>query len=182
MEIPFNIDPAQIATLNPVFDLLLIPLLNNLLYPLLRKCGFNFTPLRKISFGLICSIIAFVISGFVQMQIEASKDKISVLYQIPIFFFLSLGEVTVYIPFLHYGYCEAPERWKGFMQALCWFSIGFGTLIITIVGVIFSNLFDDLNGFVPLFFFFAGLMTVFTVLFIVIAVYYKSNQMNTDTS
>lgn len=165
------IDVSQVAALNPLMDFFMIPFLDKVVYPSIEK-KFNLTALKKISFGLVCSVIAFMLAGFIQLEID--KDgPVSILYQIPIFFFISLAEVTVYVPFLHYGYCEAPTRWKGFIQALCWFSIGVGNILITLATITSNNFLSGL----PLFFFFAILMAIFTIIFIVIAIYYKPNQM-----
>src|SRR5690606_12871426 len=48
-------DAAQMQALNPLLVMLLIPFNNLVLYPLLRKIGFNPTPLRRMGWGIAIS-------------------------------------------------------------------------------------------------------------------------------
>lgn len=69
--------PAPITnTLNPIFDVILIPLFASGLYPALQKCGLNVTPLRKIAVGHIFTILALVVAGFVEIGIANAPDLV----------------------------------------------------------------------------------------------------------
>ncbi|CAG5084087.1 Oidioi.mRNA.OKI2018_I69.PAR.g10542.t1.cds [Oikopleura dioica] len=66
----FYILPDQIQSLNPLFVLILIPLCNSVVFPLLARCNILTTPLQKMSTGMFLAVGAFIISGFLQIGIE----------------------------------------------------------------------------------------------------------------
>ncbi|MEN9684732.1 MAG: hypothetical protein RLZZ28_518, partial [Bacteroidota bacterium] len=57
----FKILPEQVNFINPLFLVLLIPVFNSVLFPLLEKKGVKITPLRKIGSGLVVIGISFLI-------------------------------------------------------------------------------------------------------------------------
>ena len=66
----FTLLPDQIQALNPILVLLLIPLFNYIIYPLLAKFNLLTRPLQKMSCGMFISILAFLVSGFLQLAVE----------------------------------------------------------------------------------------------------------------
>lgn len=64
------IKPEQMQIVNPIFTILLIPLFDHVIYPLLKKCRLMVTPLQRIGGGLIFCGIAFILSAFVEMSLE----------------------------------------------------------------------------------------------------------------
>ena len=52
--------------LNALFIILLIPLFEGVIYPLFKKPR----PLKRMSFGMLLALLAFVIAGLVQMKIQ----------------------------------------------------------------------------------------------------------------
>nr|AEX92274.1 oligopeptide transporter PEPT1 [Fundulus heteroclitus macrolepidotus] len=64
------IQPDQMQTINPILILTLVPIMDSLIYPLIRKCGLNFTPLKKMTVGMILAALAFVCAAMVQLQID----------------------------------------------------------------------------------------------------------------
>ncbi|XP_035995264.1 solute carrier family 15 member 1 [Fundulus heteroclitus] len=64
------IQPDQMQTINPILILTLVPIMDSLIYPLIRKCGLNFTPLKKMTVGMILAALAFVAAAMVQLQID----------------------------------------------------------------------------------------------------------------
>lgn len=72
--------PASVTiSLNPLFDIILIPLFASVLYPQLQRCGLNVTPLRKIAAGHVFTILALVVAGFVEIGI-ANADWLPLPY------------------------------------------------------------------------------------------------------
>jgi POT family proton-dependent oligopeptide transporter len=49
-----------VAKLNPIFIIIVIPLMDFIVYPALRKMGVNFTPIKKITAGFALSSLAMV--------------------------------------------------------------------------------------------------------------------------
>ena len=69
-----------IKALNPIMILILIPVFNYLIYPLLAKCGILTTPLQKITTGMYTASLAFVVSGFLQVAIEDGVTRVPDYY------------------------------------------------------------------------------------------------------
>ncbi|KAK2856744.1 hypothetical protein Q5P01_005479 [Channa striata] len=64
------IQPDQMQTVNPILILLLVPIMDSLVYPLVSKCQLNFTPLRRMTVGMFFAALAFVAAALVQIQID----------------------------------------------------------------------------------------------------------------
>lgn len=67
----YTILPDQMQVINPLLILVFIPLYDWLFYPLLSKVGIR-RPLQKLTLGGIFAGVAFLASGLVEMQLEAS--------------------------------------------------------------------------------------------------------------
>ena len=72
----FKMRPDQIQILNPVMILLFLPLFSKIVYPLFEKCGIRMTALRRMSAGQVITALAFVVSGFLQNEIDNSLTPI----------------------------------------------------------------------------------------------------------
>lgn len=66
---PYTIKPDQLQVVNPLLILGFIPLFSYALYPMLAKCGIK-RPLQKLTTGGILASIAFLISGFVELELQ----------------------------------------------------------------------------------------------------------------
>ncbi|KAG7467600.1 solute carrier family 15 member 1-like [Solea senegalensis] len=64
------IQPDQMQTLNPILILTLVPIMDSLIYPLIKKCGLNFTPLRRMTVGMLMAALAFVCAALVQLEVD----------------------------------------------------------------------------------------------------------------
>nr|XP_033472249.1 solute carrier family 15 member 1-like [Epinephelus lanceolatus] len=69
------IQPDQMQTVNPILILVLVPVMNSLIYPLISKCKLNFTPLRRMTVGMFLAALAFVCAALVQIQIDKTLPK-----------------------------------------------------------------------------------------------------------
>uniref|UniRef100_A0A8C5HV62 Solute carrier family 15 member 1-like n=1 Tax=Gouania willdenowi TaxID=441366 RepID=A0A8C5HV62_GOUWI len=64
------IQPDQMQTVNPILILTLVPIMDSVVYPLIKKCGLNFTPLKRMTVGMVMAAIAFFCAAVVQLQID----------------------------------------------------------------------------------------------------------------
>ncbi|XP_056871158.1 solute carrier family 15 member 1 [Takifugu flavidus] len=64
------IQPDQMQTFNPILILTLVPIMDSLIYPLIKKCGLNFTPLKRMTVGMVLAAIAFICAALVQLEID----------------------------------------------------------------------------------------------------------------
>lgn len=64
-----TIKPDQMQAFNPLFIIILIPLFETVIYPLLRRPR----PLKRMCAGMFLAIVAFVFAGFLQMKIQSEE-------------------------------------------------------------------------------------------------------------
>ncbi|NP_001281114.1 solute carrier family 15 member 1b [Cynoglossus semilaevis] len=67
--------PDQMQTVNPILILVLVPIMDSLIYPLIAKCKLNFTPLKRMTVGMFLAAMAFVAAALVQIQIDRTLPK-----------------------------------------------------------------------------------------------------------
>ncbi len=119
--------PAQMQALNPMLVMLLIPFNNLVLYPLLRRLGFEPTALRRMGFGIAFSGVAWIVAGALQLAIDGG-DAVSITWQILPYAFLTFGEVLVSATGLEFAYSQAPRSMKGTIMSFWLLSVTFGNL------------------------------------------------------
>ena len=112
-----NFSPAQMQAFNPLLVMLLIPFNNLVLYPWLRKRGWEATSLRRMTLGILFGGLAWVVIGIIQLKIEAGTDKITILWQILPYAVLTFGEVLVLATGLEFAYSQAPLAMKGVIMS-----------------------------------------------------------------
>ncbi|NXO38143.1 S15A1 protein, partial [Locustella ochotensis] len=66
----FQVQPDQMQIVNPILIVIMVPVVDSLIYPLIKKCKLNFTPLRKMTVGMFLGSMAFVAAALVQVQID----------------------------------------------------------------------------------------------------------------
>uniref|UniRef100_A0AAR2LTD5 Solute carrier family 15 member 1 n=1 Tax=Pygocentrus nattereri TaxID=42514 RepID=A0AAR2LTD5_PYGNA len=62
-------------TVNPILILVMVPIVDSVVYPLIKKCGLNFTPLKRMTVGMFLAGLAFVAAALVQIQIDDTLPK-----------------------------------------------------------------------------------------------------------
>ncbi|KAK1876521.1 Solute carrier family 15 member 1 [Dissostichus eleginoides] len=65
-----TIQPDQMQTVNPILILIMVPIMDSVIYPLIAKCKLNFTPLKRMTVGMLFAALAFVAAALVQLQID----------------------------------------------------------------------------------------------------------------
>ncbi len=164
--------PSQVQTANPILILIFIPIVNYLLYPLMDKV-FTLTPLRKIGIGLFLTAGSYVVIWHIQKLIDAGGTP-SVNWQFLAYVILTLGETMVSITGLEFSYTQAPNKMKSAVMALWLFTVSMGNLFTAGVNYFIRNA----DGSVKMndqqyFLFFAALMFVAAVVFVVFAMFYR---------
>ncbi|XP_075951237.1 solute carrier family 15 member 1b [Anarhichas minor] len=69
------IQPDQMQTVNPILILVLVPIVESAIYPLISKCKINFSPLRRMTVGMLFAALAFIAAALVQIQIDETLPK-----------------------------------------------------------------------------------------------------------
>ena len=152
-----TISPSQLQSVNSLFVLTLIPIFTLLLYPFLEKFV-NLTPLRKIGSGLFIAVFSFVVSAFIEQNIQAGITP-HVAWQILAYFILTVAEIMISITMLEFFYTQSPPAMKSVIMAFCMLSISIGNLFTAQVNRIIVR--EDGSVLLPgasYYWFFAGMM------------------------
>ncbi|KAK6486942.1 solute carrier family 15 member 1-like [Huso huso] len=98
-----RIQPDQMQTVNPILIVILVPIVDAVVYPLIKKCKLNFTPLRKMTVGMLLAALAFVVAALVQIKIDETLPKFpsAGTCQMKV---LNLGDSTVNVDILGVQY------------------------------------------------------------------------------
>jgi proton-dependent oligopeptide transporter, POT family len=127
----FDVLPSQIQAINAFFILTLTPLFAFVVYPILNKV-FKLSPLRKIGIGLFVTAMSFVVSGWIDAQMEAGHT-VYMGWQILAYFIITAGEVMVSITALEFAYTQAPLAIKSLIMAMYYIAITLGNGVTIIV-------------------------------------------------
>lgn len=169
----YTIIPDQFNVINPLLVLLLIPVFENFLYPLLAKMNIS-SDLQKATFGGVLAGVAFLISALVESQIINGK-YLHMTWLFPQYILMAMGEILVTIPMMNFSYTVAPSSMKTMLQAFNNLSMGLGNLIVVIV--VGSKLIDSQ---IYEFILFAVLMFIDMIIFAFLAKRYKPLKENGD--
>lgn len=134
----FQFVPAQMQALNPMLVMLLIPFNNLVLYPALRRFGFEPTPLRRMTFGIGFTALAWVVIGAIQVTMDNGTPT-SMAWQILPYAILTLGEVLVSATGLEFAYSQSPPSMKGVIMAFWSLAVTVGSLWVLIVNASVKN-------------------------------------------
>jgi len=110
--------------LNPLSIIILIPILDHIVYPLLRKIRVRFTPLRRMCAGFFVACAAMIWAAVIQHYIYAlgrcgyymnecdEPAPINVWAQGGAYILVGLAEIFASVTGLEYAYSKAPANMK----------------------------------------------------------------------
>uniref|UniRef100_A0A8C1HVP8 Solute carrier family 15 member 1b n=1 Tax=Cyprinus carpio carpio TaxID=630221 RepID=A0A8C1HVP8_CYPCA len=90
----FIIQPDQMQIVNPILIVIMVPIMDSAVYPLIKKCHINFTPLRRMTVGMLLAALAFVAAALLQIQIDQTMPNFPSSSQIQVKF-LNLENTSV---------------------------------------------------------------------------------------
>jgi POT family proton-dependent oligopeptide transporter len=134
----FRFEPAQMQALNPLLVMLLIPVNNIAVFPLLRKLGWEPTALRRMTAGIALSALSWVAIGTIQVAMDGGTP-VSMAWQILPYALLTMGEVLVSATGLEFAYSQAPKSMKGVIMAFWSLAVTVGSLWVLIVNASVRN-------------------------------------------
>uniref|UniRef100_A0A8C2E4W6 Solute carrier family 15 member 1 n=1 Tax=Cyprinus carpio TaxID=7962 RepID=A0A8C2E4W6_CYPCA len=79
---------------NPILIVIMVPIMDSAVYPLIKKCHINFTPLRRMTVGMLLASLAFVAAALLQIQIDQTMPNFPSSSQIQVKF-LNLENTSV---------------------------------------------------------------------------------------
>ncbi|KAL2835682.1 POT family-domain-containing protein [Aspergillus pseudoustus] len=120
--------------LDPLALIIFIPIMDQVIYPFIRKCGFNFTPIKKICAGYLIASMSMIAATVTQHYIyllspchnKASHcdepAPINVWVQTVPYVLIAFSEIFTSITGFEYAYTKAPRNMKSLVQSLYLFS------------------------------------------------------------
>ncbi|SFU35994.1 POT-type proton-dependent oligopeptide transporter [Pseudoduganella namucuonensis] len=175
----FKVLPAQMQAVNPLLVMLLIPLNNLVIFPLLRGIGIEPTPLRRMTTGIALSGLSWIIIGWIQLSMDAGTPM-SILWQLLPYAVLTMAEVLVSATGLEFAYSQAPPSMKGSIMSFWILTTTVGNLWVLIVNSSVKNeavlahiATSGMSSIAFQMFFFAGFALLTAVVFGMYAVRYK---------
>jgi POT family proton-dependent oligopeptide transporter len=139
--------PNDIVTnLNPISIIILIPIMDFGVSPLLRKMNIRFTPIKRIATGFFLASMAMVSATVIQFYIyqgpcgskantcvdvngKALTVDISVWVQILPYALVGFSEIMASITSLEYAYTKAPTNMRSTVQAIALLQSAFSSAI-----------------------------------------------------
>ena len=133
---------------DPISIIVLIPILDRFIYPLLRKAHILFLPINRITVGFLVAAIAVMYAAIVQHYIYitgpcyitplcpasvvdgvAQGNDIHIAIQTPAYVFVGISEIFLSVTGLEYAYTKAPASMKSFVQSMYLLTNAFGSAI-----------------------------------------------------
>ncbi len=157
--------PQQVQAANPVFILVMTPLMGSVLYPYLQRKRIHFSVHRKIITGFLLLIAAFVVIYYLQLQIDHG-GKPPVGWQFLAYFLQTVAEILVYLTGLEYAYSQAPVSMKSTIMSFWLLTISLGNYFVSLINssIAGNGWLDFLTG-ASYYGFFICLMGLVTLLF-----------------
>jgi len=168
----FELLASQLQAVNAIMILAFIPLFQYVLYPAADKV-WKLTSLRKIGLGIFTIGLSFLVSAWIESQIQAGL-KPNIAWQLPAFALLSAGEVMASITALEFAYTQAPRHLKAVVQAIYYLSISGGNFFTAGVHWFIANPDGSLKLHGPPYYYFFALLSMgAAVVFCFVALRYK---------
>lgn len=122
--------------LNPISIIILVPIMDYVIYPAIRKTGFDLTPIKKITGGFMLASLSMVAATVTQAWIykngpcgyspnyraseldEDCQSSLSVWIQTLPYVLIGMSEVLASITKLEYAYTKAPKNMRSTVQAI----------------------------------------------------------------
>ena len=110
----FTVPAASLSLFDIIAVLVLIPIMDHVVYPLVSYCGIRFTPLRRIGVGMLLAAASVIVAGVVEIKRRntwidgrfcvqtvfdesRSASSVNVFLQVPQFILVGASEVLLMI-------------------------------------------------------------------------------------
>ncbi|KAI8072522.1 POT family-domain-containing protein [Gongronella butleri] len=133
-----NVPNDIMQNIDPLVLIIAIPIMDQFVYPFLRRHGFPMGPITRISIGFFFGACAMGYSAGIQYLVYQTppyydnpigQNWISAAYVIPSYVLVGLGEVFCSITGLEYAYKKAPQSMKSMVTAFFLFSNCFASIL-----------------------------------------------------
>jgi POT family proton-dependent oligopeptide transporter len=140
-----------ITNLNPISLVIFIPIVDNFLYPALRKANIRFTPIKRMAFGFILGSLAMVSATVIQYYIYKlgpcgkymnscdNPAPFTVWVQAVPYVLIGFSEIFTSVTGLEYAFTKAPKNMRSLVTSYWHFMSAFSNAI----GQAFTSLSED---------------------------------------
>ena len=159
----FNFPIASLSLLDTLGVLIIIPIMDKLVYPLLAKFEIRPCQLQRIGLGMIIAAASMVCAGVLELyrvkqcciyQHRPGDDNgngtqvanITIFYQVPQYTLIGLSEVFTVVTGLELVYTEAPKYLQGVIMGVFLLTIGLGACAGAVVVVTVNAITEAVNG------------------------------------
>jgi POT family proton-dependent oligopeptide transporter len=136
-----------ITNLNPISLVIFIPIVDNFLYPFLRKKGIKFTPIKRMALGFMLASLAMVSATIIQYYVYNStscgkylngcKDEdgkkisspLNVWIQSVPYILIGFSEIFTSITGLEYAFTKAPKNMRSVVTSYWHFMSAFSNAL-----------------------------------------------------
>uniref|UniRef100_A0A060TDZ1 ARAD1D03740p n=1 Tax=Blastobotrys adeninivorans TaxID=409370 RepID=A0A060TDZ1_BLAAD len=132
-------------SIDSITIIIFIPIINQFVYPALRRMGIQFKPITRITWGFFSASIAMAYAAIVQHLIyttgpcyddpqkycnsDSISNDIHVAIQTPAYVFIALSEIFASVTGLEYAFTKAPANMKSFIMSLFLVTNAFGSAL-----------------------------------------------------
>eukprot|EP00917_Polyrhabdina_sp_WS-2016_P028112 GHVP01059979.1.p1 GENE.GHVP01059979.1~~GHVP01059979.1.p1 ORF type:complete len:478 (-),score=45.61 GHVP01059979.1:850-2250(-) len=185
----FFIYPEQMLVVNTVFVLFLIPFMTAIVYPIIRICGFFTTNLGIMRLGMFMAAISFICTSFVEYLILTeikeyynAESNLSLMLQLPQYFFITVGEVMVSVTGLDFAYTHAPDTMKSLCQSSWFLMVAMGNLIVILMNILPLEMIVQYEyRYLSMFLFYTLLMLFSSIVFVLKSLRYEKWRSSKET-
>lgn len=168
----FEVDPAMLQAINPLFILLLIPVFTLVIYPNAGRL-LRVTPLRRIGAGFVLTVATVYVSGWIEQQIDAGLRPF-IGWQVLAYLLVTSAEILISITALEFSYTQAPPRLKSFIMSLDLMSTAIGNFFTSRVNAYIAEAGPAANlGGANYYWFFLKIALGTTAVFFIVSLFYK---------
>ncbi|KAB1272191.1 Solute carrier family 15 member 3, partial [Camelus dromedarius] len=142
----YKIPEAWLLLANVVVLLILVPVKDHLLDPLLLRCKLLPSALQKMALGMFFGFTSVIVAGVLEMErLEYISHNqtvsqqigqniyyaapLSIWWQIPQYLLIGISEIFASIPGLEFAYSEAPRSMQGAIMGIFFCLSGVGSLL-----------------------------------------------------
>ncbi|KAH0691373.1 hypothetical protein KY289_018731 [Solanum tuberosum] len=146
----FHIPPASLPIIPIVFLIIIIPVYDQIIVPILRKftgIPTGITYLQRVGVGLVLSALSMTAASILEVKRKQVArehnmlDAIPVLQPLPIsvfwlsiqFFIFGIADMFTYVGLLEFFYSQAPKELKSVSSCFLWTSMSIGYFLSSII-------------------------------------------------
>ncbi|XP_078166057.1 protein NRT1/ PTR FAMILY 8.3-like [Carex rostrata] len=188
-----SISPASLSSADVLAGVVFAPIYDKIIVPIAyryTKIEGGISQLQRAGIGLFFSILAMSSAAIVEAKrLQIARDEglmhknvavpMSILWQLPQYIFIGVGEVFTFVGMLQFFYDQAPDSMRSLCMALAFLTLSLGSyvtsFILTVVNQVTRWIPDNLNeGHLDRFFgLIAGLCLINLVVFTFCASRYR---------